>query len=317
MSSTASSIAGFTIVPLKYSATATHNLYVRAHTGAKPVGLPQGRTLFLNNVPPDATERELGALFGTYGTIERVAFPLAGSESRDRDAMDEDDEEEKTNPHIQGKKRKLGKGSKAKSASVPTKPPKVIPLPASTARVIRHSGGSAHIVFLDTSSYNRCLSSIPPSKPIPWPPANLKNPEPRGLANLLAQYHSSRPTFEAALAHAESAILAFDWQLQKDKRQQKSQYHKGEEIVDEDGFTLVVRGGAYGQSVGGGIGVTSKRFELNASTGKDLDSEEKESFYAFQIREKNLKDHATLRKQFEEDKKKVEEMRKQRAFVPY
>jgi len=316
MASTAgpSSIGGFTIFPLKYSASATHNLYVRAHTGTRPAGLPQGRTLFAVNTPPDATERELSALFGTHGTIERVVFGFSDPEAGNiEDASDEDepiaeepqpaDSSSSEDEHPR-KKRKVAKSGKGKTKVLPTKPPKVVPLVTVTSRILRPAGGSAHVVFLDASSMDRFLASLPSSKPTLWPPAKLVDPEPSGLAYFAARYRAARPAHDQILAHAESAILAFDYQLEKEKRQQKSQYRKGEEIVDEDGFTLVVRGGAYGQSVGGGVGVASKRFELNAAAGKDLDAgsakrkkkkekKEKEGFYAFQIREKNLKGAST------------------------
>jgi len=35
---------------------------------------PDGRTLFLVNVPPDATERELVLFFKHAGTVEKVVF---------------------------------------------------------------------------------------------------------------------------------------------------------------------------------------------------------------------------------------------------
>lgn len=81
-------ISGFIPLPIAYSSTSTHILYVRPHQGAKGKNknkgnvagqekgkgkgkeLPEGRTLFLVNVPPDATERELVVLFRWAGTVE-------------------------------------------------------------------------------------------------------------------------------------------------------------------------------------------------------------------------------------------------------
>lgn len=68
--------------------------------------------------------------------------------------------------------------------------------------------------------------------------------------------------------------------------------------MDEDGFTLVTRGGAYGQAVGGGVGVASKKFMDNTGKKKDESGgtrkrkkgkKEKEAFYAFQVHEKKRK----------------------------
>ena len=74
------------------------------------------------------------------------------------------------------------------------------------------------------------------------------------------------------------------------KQMQKSKYRKGEAIVDGDGFTLVTRGGAYGKTLGGGVGVASKRFQRSGETARNRglkkDKKEKEGFYGFQKAEK-------------------------------
>jgi hypothetical protein len=75
------------------------------------------------------------------------------------------------------------------------------------------------------------------------------------------------------------------------KEKQKARYKKGEAIVDEDGFTLVTRGGAYGKTLGGDVGVASKRFQRSVGEGKKRgqkkkEKKEKEGFYSFQKAEK-------------------------------
>ena len=54
-------------------------------------------------------------------------------------------------------------------------------------------------------------------------------------------------------AHADSAIAQFgvDLAARKAALRRESKYKKGEALVNEDGFTLVIRGGAYSQAVGG------------------------------------------------------------------
>jgi hypothetical protein len=82
----------------------------------------------------------------------------------------------------------------------------------------------------------------------------------------------------------------FEFDLSKSK--QEAKYRKGEAIVDEDGFTLVTRGGAYGQTLGGGVGVASRKFMLTGKTGsrrKKDKKKEKDVFYAFQKAEKQRK----------------------------
>ena len=65
-------------------------------------------------------------------------------------------------------------------------------------------------------------------------------------------------------------------------------------LVDKDGFTLVVRGSAYGQAVEGGVGVASRKFMDERVEGKDSKSKRKRHkegneilvLHAFQIHEK-------------------------------
>ena len=89
-------------------------------------------------------------------------------------------------------------------------------------------------------------------------------------------------------AHSDSSIKLYEYKLAKKK--QKSKYRKGEAIVDDDGFTLVTRGGAYGQTLGGGVSVASKRFQRSGETTRNRNSKkekkEKEGFYAFHKAEK-------------------------------
>lgn len=61
-------IAGLSTFELKYYADATHFMYGRIHTKPKKAVsslFPDGRTLFIVNVPPDATERELSVFFSS------------------------------------------------------------------------------------------------------------------------------------------------------------------------------------------------------------------------------------------------------------
>ncbi|KIP03076.1 hypothetical protein PHLGIDRAFT_130367 [Phlebiopsis gigantea 11061_1 CR5-6] len=317
------SVAGFTPIPIQYSSSSTHVLYARLHTGSKKglgdrkqTHLPEGRTLFLVNVPPDATEREVMQFFKSSGTVERVVFEgegetaeehAEGDEESDEDEEDAENEQEADEqPH---KKRKLAKGAK------PAPPPQVVQLPLRVARDLHKTGRSAHVIFLDASSLSRALSQ--PSKSRPWP----RDPEaPTGLAHYMALYTALRPPLDVVKAHADSYMDMYEYDQAKKKRQSK--YKKGEAVVDEDGFTLVTRGGAYGQTVGGGVSVASTRFQQTGSASKRTrknkkEPKEKNSFYAFQIHEKKRKELMDLKKRWEEDKAKVEKLKETRRFRPY
>lgn len=290
------SISGFTVLPAVYSKTATHILYGKAHAGSKKVAedalasiLPKGRTLFLVNIPPDATERELSQFFKPDGLVEKVVFDQKAAEEEALNALNDADSESDESEaaaeegmEVDGerptKKRKKGQDKDVR--------PTVVPLPSESLRILRRTGRTAFVVFLDASSLNKALS--PPHTPRNWP----RSTEPCGLAHYKALLAASRPPLDAVRVHAESAISAFDYDERR--RKQASQYRKGEAIVDEDGFTLVTRGGAYGQTLGGGVGVATKHFQETGETSersrgkkkKRQEGAEKEGFYAFQKHEK-------------------------------
>ncbi|KAK0563680.1 hypothetical protein OC861_004675 [Tilletia horrida] len=85
---TALHVADFTLLPIRYlgkSNPVIHYLFVRAHHASTTIAqassdsgstssLPQDRTLFVANLPPDTTDRYLRTLFKNAGAIERIAL---------------------------------------------------------------------------------------------------------------------------------------------------------------------------------------------------------------------------------------------------
>ena len=277
-------ISGFSVIPVSYKSSVTHYLYARLHSSSKSDSskiLPDGRTLFLVNVPPDATERELVLFFKKSGTVEKVLFDFDVKEPHNdvEDSEDEDEPLKETQgEEIQGEQPK-GRTQKDKKEV-----PAVVPLPSQPLRRFRKTGLSAHVVFLDSSSLDQALAST--SKPRSWP---ISSEEPSGLSHYRSLYYSLRPPLDSVKAFSDSSIELYEYELAKKK--QKSKYRKGEAIVDDDGFTLVTRGGAYGQTLGGGVGVASKRFQRSGETTRNKNSKkrekkEKEGFYAFHKAEK-------------------------------
>ncbi|KAI6039986.1 ribosomal RNA-processing protein 7-domain-containing protein [Pisolithus marmoratus] len=316
-------VSGFTVIPVAYPHS-THILYAKAHaSSSKPTKptFPPDRTLFLVNVPVDATERELSLLFRYAGTVERVLFDqndlgdpelqadTLGSGSGSEEDSDGPDSsmEVDTEGNTETQRRKSRKDKKRDEPA----PPAVVPLPTNPHRTLRKTGAVAHLVFLDSSSLTKAL--VPPQKPRSWPSSE----EPRGLARYRALYDEQRPPLDIVKAHADTAMELYEYELAKSRR--KSTYHKGEAIVDEDGFTLVTRGGAYGKTLGGGVAVASKQFQATSNTGskKKKEPKEKTSFYAFQKAEKQRQAIVDLKKNFEADKARIEKLKQSRRFKPY
>ena len=297
------SISGFSILPVQYDHATRHMLYIRAHVGATSkkksgkIEWPEGRTVFMVNVPPDATEREIVLLFKSCGTVEKVVFDAdepgedSNSDSDSESAEEDDTGSDASSPQTQ----KQSKSVADQGTPSRTQRPKVIPLPVIPHRTLRRTGHTAHIIFLDASSCTRALAlARPGAKPTPWP-VDGDMECPRGLAHYVLQYEAERPSLDAVRTHADSVVARFDFDLaaRRAALRRESKYKKGEALVDDDGFTLVVRGGAYGQAVGGGVGVASRKFMDGYVKGKGGKSQrkrhkekEKSAFYAFQIHEK-------------------------------
>ncbi|KAI6150273.1 ribosomal RNA-processing protein 7-domain-containing protein [Pisolithus tinctorius] len=291
-------VSGFTVLPVAYPHS-THIIYAKAHASSSKSSkstFPADRTLFLVNVPRvifdqnDLDDTELQGDASGSGS---------GSEDEDEDAPDSSMEVD-TEENAETRPRKNRKDKKRDE-----------PAPLLPHRTLRKTGAVAHLVFLDSSSLSKALTPLPKARS--WPSSE----ELRGLARYRALYDEQRPPLDIVKAHADTAMELYEFELAKSRRQ--SAYRKGEAIVDEDGFTLVTRGGAYGKTLGGGVGVANKQFQATGKTGskKKKESKEKASFYAFQKAEKQRKAIMDLKKNFEADKARIEKLKQSRRFKPY
>lgn len=88
------------------------------------------------------------------------------------------------------------------------------------------------------------------------------------------------------------------------------------EIVDEDGFTLVV--GSHRKTKNGVLGKFKgqQNYELLKLSGR-MKKKEKQDFYRFQIREKKKQEMNELLNKFKEDQEKIKVMKERRRFKPY
>ena len=222
------------MLPLVVSPTTTHYVYIRKHQAKADSIIPGDRTLFASNLPVDCTERLLGWFFKAHGcgSVEKVIF-TGSRDSEQRQAedcsmqLDEEEHERDVQP----------------TASTS----KVVPLPPYPPSLWT-SGHAAHIVFLDESSLSVALE-LPKnrSKKYKWPPSSDDGGVPTGLARFTAMYDARHPPLSVARDHADSYMEDYSRKAESAKLAvAQSRYKKGEGIVDEDGFTLVTRGGAYG-----------------------------------------------------------------------
>lgn len=301
-----------TPLPVPSTSTASHtshHIYIRPHK-AKTASDEDGRKLFVINLPVDITERDLRLIFGRWGVIESLEFTggpegdtlekaVLELQSEEEDSSDEEDEgaeededEEDDNADTAGRAEPTFQGDKPsnlprrlrprRKPTLPPSVPEITPLPSLTPRSLPYARSGtrcAHITYLDTLPLSRALAH---TSPITLDKYNEK--EPTGLQYYLARYSSLRPSLAAVKVFADSSMARFD-HLQSMLLSSRAKKQGAGALVDEDGFTVVVRGGRYGRTGGRGkgvaaVGVATKGFKGDAPRGKGAG--ELPDFYRFQ-----------------------------------
>ncbi|OAG01190.1 uncharacterized protein CC84DRAFT_1061080, partial [Paraphaeosphaeria sporulosa] len=284
-------------------ADAKHYLYVKAHAPAIATE-STARSLFLANVPIDASEANLRALFAEQlggARVESVDFD--GSVPAEVAHKHFNPAEVKAGnndgPESRGKKRKRaddGKGNKSGMVAEGVLEDDDSALPRIWSAPVRRSGSGAVVVFVDKASMRGALKAVHAAiklgTTISWTGGEalgvdrykshlaLLHPPPTLLSSTtnayLAQFDAAAAQRSRALAHLRS-------------------------VPDEDGFITVTRGG----------GRSLPAARLDMAQQKQAEHEDRmkkkgslDGFYRFQNREKRKEQEGMLRKQFEKDRRR-------------
>jgi len=293
--------------------SATHYLYIRAHKSS-PANDDDERTLFVANLPADADSHALRTLFGRFGVVESVELTRAGGGDVleaavrglpvDEDSDSEDDEEEgegegedtnsgendeRAEPTFMGTaapKLPRSQRKRRKPNTLPPSVPEVTALPAVPSAPGVSGFLSCRIVFVDAVSVPRALAYTGP--------ALLLDLAPFGLSFFEEQYAALRPPAALVREHADTAMARYD-HLHSLLLASRAKAQGAGALVDEDGFTVVVRGGRYGRTAGrggdpGGAGVAVASRNVKVDTGKKKKgSGPLENFYKFQLMDRKRK----------------------------
>jgi len=174
------SISGFTVLPLTLptlksfptSAPTIHYLYVRPHEPTHPTPTTE-QSLFLANVPVDASESSIRALFANHlgGTrVRSVEFDSAvpGTPVVKRWKTEQPSQDGEEN---RGKKRKRDEDVVAEGVIEDEQSA----LPLTWDGVLRKSGGTAVVVFVDKASCKGAMKEVErvaagkrAGKPVTW-----------------------------------------------------------------------------------------------------------------------------------------------------
>ncbi len=300
----------------------THHLYIRpdrpkdrkeSSIDQDPDSTSDGRTMFAVNLPVDMTERDLRVLSGRWGVIETIGIGGGHSGANvledavrglPADSDDEDEAEEpksgddQVEPESSGvEPRFLGTGEPRlprskrprRKTQLPPSVPEIIPLPPLDPRQTTYgpSGArSAYITFIDPISVSRAMSYSGEAITIPRYGEHPSNPT--GLAYYTRLNSSLRPSLASVKEHADSAMARHDY-LHSLLLSSRARKQGAGALVDEDGFTVVVRGGKYGRTGGSGalgVGVATKKdVDKAGAAGKKktgVGAAELTDFYRFQ-----------------------------------
>ena len=288
----------------------THYLYIRPHVPKRGDPGSLNRTIFIANLPVDMAGRDLRDVFSRWGVIENVAIgsstmdaleqAVLGEQSDVEDSeIDEGsaaepqilDEEDPTEPKFLGDGVGLSRSKRPRKPRInPADIPVVTPLPPLSARSLRlgHSH-TAHVTFLDPSIIPRLMSKTPqPIRLTAYPS------EPTGIDYYTRLHSTLRPPLAAVKEFADSSMARFD-HLHSLLLSSRAKEKGAGALVDEDGFTVVVRGGRYGRTGGRGDGVgalgvgvakaSPKEPKKKSSVGAGL----LEDFYRFQTVDRKRK----------------------------
>lgn len=300
----------FTVLPLIIPSTpsfpqqTTHYLYVRANAPRVPTE-DTPREVFLVNVPADATELHVRNLFAEQlsgGRVESVAFEGARVGKGIIASV----------AAVQGnsnKKRKRGEADEEEKRADTPGQQQIGQLPKVWDRDLQRSGSTAVVTFVDRPSADLALKqvrrAIKTGHEVVWGRGVEDRIPLLGSARYRTHHALRYPDAPALQASIDAYMTAFA--AQEAVRAKLMARQRAE--PDEDGFVTVTRGGRNGPA----------REEAVKIQAEELKKREKQmiqdDFYRFQNRERKKEQAQSLVRGFEEDLRKVEEMRRRRGKV--
>ena len=316
-------ISGYLIFPLSlpplpsFPTAATHFLYLAKHEPKIPT-VSTSRSLFLVNVPFDATDAHIKRLFSTQldlpsGRIEDVKF-------EGEKVVAEDMTIPLSTSHTPAKK-----GKKRKRPLDAQKRPGIecAELPTTWDRQLKGFGRSAVVVFVDQASLDAVIRAVNKSRKDKKEPVwgeGLEESIPslgpsRMCCYVVIEYCMMLTSTQGYLNHQRlqypnktqllESVNSFMTAYAAQEASQARLHAKKRQEPDEDGFITVTKGGRNGPA--------RLRAAQELAEKQKVKRKGYEDFYRFQTREKRKAKAVELIRKFEEDKQKLRILREKRA----
>lgn len=289
-----------------YPHSTTHYLYLRPNAPRVPTENTP-RELFLANIPVDSSAAVFRALFaGQLGGGRVVGVEFEGSSKSGGKGIAVPDSL-KTG---RGKKRKRARDDADGRGEGDEEEEIVGQLPDVWERSVHPSGSTAVVRFVDRVSAEMALRKAKrvskSGKSVSWEEAVKTSGEATlGSQRYLAHHRLKYADAAVLQASVDEFMAAFTAQ----ETERARLLAKQRSVPDEDGFITVTRGGRVAPAREGAAQAKEEEFK------KREKNRIKEDFYRFQVREKRKEQAKDLVRGFEDDRRKVEEMRKRRGKV--
>ncbi|KAJ5605114.1 Ribosomal RNA-processing protein 7 [Penicillium lagena] len=298
-------IAGYTTLPLllpetrTFPKSATHYLYLRPHEPRIP-DPDSSRSLFVVNIPIDTTETHLRYLFGTQlsaGRVERVHFEDVPTKKHSGEAATEG------NLSHRNKKRKRITADDLQSTL------DSITFPSTWNRKLQKSGAHAIVVFADKPSMESSLKAATKvgkrGPKIIWGDGIPEDRIPELGSHRYSSHERMRYPDRATLLRTVNEYMTAFAEVSEARKREEM---KKTQEPDEDGFVTVTHGPK--------LNSVAREDEV-----KELIEKQKkknaglEDFYRFQSREKRKARQNELLRRFDEDKRKLRDIKDRRGKI--
>ncbi|KAI9791709.1 MAG: Ribosomal RNA-processing protein 7 [Peltula sp. TS41687] len=287
---------------------AVHYIYCRRHE-PKVAGPDDDRTLFVVNVPIDATETHLRHLFTSLGggRVELVKFE--GARSTSKPAIAPAVVVRPKPQHQQKKKRKRDDDDDDDDDSGAPSDTKAEAgdLPDTRDRELHRSGGTALVVFVDKPALEASVKAVArragKAAAAKWVDVAEDKVPALGSQRYLTHHRLRYPPPTTL----QSVVDAYMTRYNALEAQRARQAKRLRQEPDEDGFITVTRGGRMGPARQEEADAAAERQKSKAANSGLKD------FYRFQVREERKKAQGDLLRRFEEDRRKVLEMKRKRG----
>ncbi|PVU99631.1 hypothetical protein BB559_000528 [Furculomyces boomerangus] len=294
-----------------------HYIYMKKHISKiNEEHLPEARTLYIINLPVDTNLKALKSFFKGIGRVSNVYFSgLAGIDVfqienqrlKSAKLREEIANSQKTDSNDS---KKVSKAN-SKASKTENKEMDIDPVAFGNYLV---SGSSAHVVFLEEAELNNVMDTD--FKPKLWYGTRNSNEDPeeyKGLQKYLYEYRGLRPPVDMLKKELDDYMAKFEAKQYEKERLFKAQKN----VPDEDGFITVTYSKNKADSNVMPVSANAKDSHIASKLAEKEKKTNFSNFYRWQQRENKKDQITTLRKKFEQDKKKIENLKSGRKFKPY